>query len=292
MSLSDGPGKLRTNMTRSISSGIDHVLVATPDLESTRAEFESLGFQVTPGAKHERFGTANYLCILDDSYIELIGIENHDAPDRTSLDVLEPCIANGGGLPMMALATDDAIASHRALRSIGIPAGEPLQWSRRADTPDGQRTASFTTLFAETEIIPELVAFFCEHHTPGFVRHPAWRVHPNTASHLIGVSLTTRRSMDAVRAQMELVAHSVASGQDHQGVRATLGPHYLHYQPTQGSGLSMIVIGVRSLEPVLCVGQWINQHTRAVALSSVRGTTIVFSSDGKFCDTAGNAKAF
>lgn len=262
-------------LARSISSGIDHILIATPDLELARAEFESLGFQVTPRGCHERFGTANYLCIFDDSYLELIGIENHNAADRTSLDVLEPCIAAGGGVPMIALATNDAIASHRALTTVGIPADEPLKWSRPADTPDGARVASFTTLFAKAEILPDLVAFFCEHHTPDYVRHPAWRAHANGASHLIGVSFATARAMNGVRAQLSLVA-SLSPAQDERDVCATLGPHFLRYRSSPDARQCEITIGVRDFERAHEVGQIVEPRPRAATLTSVRGTKLVF----------------
>jgi hypothetical protein len=260
--------------TRSISSGIDHIVIATPDLELTRAEFESLGFQVTPRARHERFGTANYLCILEDAYIELIAIERHDPVDRTSLDVLKPCIANGGGVPMIALATTDATATHNALAEAGISMDAPLNWSRPADTPDGIHVASFTTLFAKTEILPDLVAFFCQHHTPDYVRHPAWRVHANTASCLLGISLVTTRAMEAVRDQVSLLAH-VSSDLQQREVCATLGTHFLHYQCSSEPRQCNMVLGVRDCDRLGNIGQHIDPTTRAVTLGSVRNTTLV-----------------
>jgi catechol 2,3-dioxygenase-like lactoylglutathione lyase family enzyme len=184
-------------MLTTLFKAIDHIVLAALDLDASRAEFEHLGFQVTPRERHMRYGTANHLIILEDSYIELLGVAELSPPDRATLQILGPAFAAGNGLPMLALSTENPEAAHAALNAEGYPVTEPVTWSRDANTPDGLRTASFTTFFIGDTLLPDMTAFVCVHHTPQFVRHPAWQVHPNGASRLIGIDRPTAHGAGA-----------------------------------------------------------------------------------------------
>ena len=52
--------------------GIDHIVIAVPDLERASRNYETLGFTVVPGGRHP-VGTCNALISFSDgAYIELI----------------------------------------------------------------------------------------------------------------------------------------------------------------------------------------------------------------------------
>jgi hypothetical protein len=209
-------------MLSTLFNGIDHFVLATPDLEASRAEFENLGFQVTPREQHVRFGTANHLIILQDSYIELLGIASEAPSDRISLDILGPALAVGNGLPMLALNTEHPEAAYSTLSTEGHQVTEPVTWSRDANTPDGLREASFTTFFIGDTLLPDMTAFVCVHHTPQFVRHPTWQVHPNRAARLVGID------------------RPAASG----AVAYRFGPHRLAYQDPARTNACIISISL------------------------------------------------
>lgn len=211
-----------------LADAIDHIVIGTPNLEATREELIDLGFQITPHGVHEKFGTDNYLFVLEDSYVELLGVSGRPAEVRTSLEVLEPCVAAGGGVPMLALAANNMDAAHTRLQALGVEATAPLFWSRPADTPDGPRTASFTTMFVNSPMLPGLATFYCKHHTVEFVRHRAWREHRNGVQAL--QRLIFRSS--ALLAQAKQVASTHGSSQtDGGGIEFRFGEHVLEYLP-------------------------------------------------------------
>lgn len=236
------------------TTGIDHVLIAVPALEPARAEFASLGFVVTPKAAHARFGTANHLLVLGDAYVEAIAIEHPDPIDRSSQAVLAPAIAAGGGVPALALATTDAAASRVALLAAGVEATEPLHWSRASDTPDGPRTASFTTMWLHSELLPEFVNFFCQHHTPDCIYHPAWQRHTNGATRLAGIRRRTSRDVGELARvlRQRLGADAVRTGPGNSVV-ASFGRHVLEYAPPASGSNCQIVIAVRCLDATAAV---------------------------------------
>lgn len=250
-------------MVSDLADSIDHVVIATPNLEAARKEFMGLGFQVTPHGVHERYGTENYLVILEDSYIELLGITGCHPQSRASLDILEPCIAAGGGVPMLALAVDDMEAAYKRVRDLGIDVQEPVSWSRLADTPDGVRTASFTTMFLDEPILPTVSVFYCKHHTISVVRHPAWRRHPNGASSLLGLTLCL--DFDPVQAQC--LCDRLGGVQDTHGhTHITFGDHQLTYRAEAGGAKAEIHIALPG---------GIDSPQRC-ELSSVRGVALIF----------------
>lgn len=188
-----------------VIAGIDHVVIAVPDLDASSAEFEAHGFHVTGREVHENFGTANRLIVLQDTYLELLTVENPDPPVRTSVDILERCIAEGGGVPLIALKPKDLDAAASALRKAGF-ATEPVRhWSRRARTPDGTFDAEFSTLFFKPSLFPETVAFICKHHTPDRVWHPQWQQHPNGATDLRRIRRYTSSSSGEIAEKLHRV---------------------------------------------------------------------------------------
>jgi len=168
-------------------SRIDHVMIVTPDLEATRREFDSLGFTVTPRARHPKFGTANHLCVLQNEYIELLGLDPDAEPGAQPYAEVAAAIAAGGGVPMVALASDDAHAFAASLRAAGIPTDDPLTWSRDADTPDGRVTANFTTFLFHADVLPGFLFFCCQQHTRQAVWCAPWMQHANGATGLRGL---------------------------------------------------------------------------------------------------------
>ena len=55
-------------------NGLDHVLVGVRDLDAARAGFARLGLNSSPRGRHIGWGTANYCIMLEEDYIEILGI--------------------------------------------------------------------------------------------------------------------------------------------------------------------------------------------------------------------------
>lgn len=246
-----------------LADAIDHVVIGTPDIESTRHEFMELGFQVSPHAIHQKFGTANYLVVLEDAYIELLGMTGRPAESRTSLDILEPCIAHGGGVPMLALAADNMAATQQRLGELGVEPKDPVFWSRPAGTPDGLRTASFTTMFLGGPLLPGFSIFYCKQHTVDFVRHPAWLRHTNGAKQLLGVTRYHDAELNDALCQLErLGGVRTTDG----GVDFRFGGHRLEYRSEAQAVGSFIHVAVSKADA----------GPSSHVLGSVAGVTLTF----------------
>ncbi|MFI0264509.1 VOC family protein [Streptomyces sp. NPDC017056] len=115
---------------------LDHLVLATPDLEQTAAQVAALtGVRPVPGGGHPGRGTRNVLLGLGDgAYLEIIGPDPGqpapEAPRWFGIDVL-----TGPRLAHWAVRVR-GIAGHVArARVLGYDPGEPVAMCRR--TPDG-----------------------------------------------------------------------------------------------------------------------------------------------------------
>ena len=210
---------------------IDHVMIATPDLDATRREFETLGFTVTPRARHVGFGTANHLCVLQGCYVELIGMDPRRDPRAKPYPQLAAALAAGGGVPMMAMASDDAPALAAAWRAAGFDTSDPQTWARDADTPDGRVTARFTTFLLSGDGVPGYLLFGCQQHTRHAIWCAPWMVHPNGTTTLLGV----HREWPAGPANLSAdYARLVGADRVHataDGTRVDIGTRQLTFSP-------------------------------------------------------------
>jgi hypothetical protein len=88
---------------------LDHVILAVSDLDETGVRFyETHGLASVFGGEHDGGGTANRIVPLGDTYVELMGVTDHDAASksvfgRTLLKFLE----NGDRLLAWAVSTDE-----------------------------------------------------------------------------------------------------------------------------------------------------------------------------------------
>lgn len=127
-------------------TGIDHLVILVPDLETGIRDYEGLGFTVVPGGEHPG-GTHNALiAFADGAYIELIAFQDRSAPSehrwRRFLDA-------GGGLIDFALGSTDLGQDVTRLTRAGLPYapmdgarsrpdGVHLQWRSASVSPAGQ----------------------------------------------------------------------------------------------------------------------------------------------------------
>jgi hypothetical protein len=134
------------------NQGIDHILILVNDLESARDYMKALGFTVTPRADHVKFGTANHLIILQNVYIELLGVVNDKPEDRTSLNHILGLLEGGEGLHVIALSTDDIKKNQSLLQTLSQNVPDPQFWSREVPAEGIDELASFSTMFLPHDI--------------------------------------------------------------------------------------------------------------------------------------------
>ncbi|GGJ21602.1 VOC family protein [Streptomyces brasiliensis] len=115
---------------------LDHLVVATPDLAATVADFaRRTGVAPAPGGVHVGLGTRNHLVSLGgSSYLEIIGPDPEQAapagPRPFGVD-----LPAGPRTVTWAIATPDVDAAVAAARARGYDPGPVRPMSRR--TPEG-----------------------------------------------------------------------------------------------------------------------------------------------------------
>jgi len=213
--------------------GIDHVMIVTPGLADSRAEFESLGFTVAPLARHRQYGTANHLVVLQDTYIELLGLDPDAEPGAQPLGPVARSLAAGGGLAMLAMASDDARAFADELRAAGLSVTPPDTWARAADTPQGTVTARFTTFLVEGDPLPGFGFFCCQQHTREAVWCPEWMTHANGARRIVGLHRDLVSPTPGLADAYTRLVGADRVDADADPVAVTLGEHRLTFRTGQ-----------------------------------------------------------
>jgi hypothetical protein len=167
---------------------INHLVLASHDLEAMRAHYQRLGFIVTPRGQHP-FGTGNALVQLHGTYLELLAITApQDVPERDAghfsfAAFNRDYLARHEGFSMLVLDTADARADVKAWRAAGLQTYAPVDFSRAAKLADGRETTvRFSLAFVSHPAAPWLGLFACQHHTPEYFEQPRYLQHANGAT--------------------------------------------------------------------------------------------------------------
>jgi catechol 2,3-dioxygenase-like lactoylglutathione lyase family enzyme len=188
-----GPASAADSDGRAIT-GIDHTLVGVRDLEAARVDWQRLGFTVSPRGRHIGWGTATYCIMLEQGYIELLGILD----PRQFTNGLDRFLDRREGLLGLAFASDDGAETHRRLAAAGLHPDGPKDLKRILELPDGEALPVFQLVFLPPAETPGLQAFICHHLTPALVRRPSWLAHANGAERLADVTVVVDRPGEAV----------------------------------------------------------------------------------------------
>ncbi|HEY1386642.1 MAG TPA: VOC family protein [Dongiaceae bacterium] len=192
-------------------TGIDHTLVGVRDLETARERWSRLGFTVTPRGRHIGWGTGNYCVMLEEGYIELLGIVD-PAQFSNNLDRL---LEKREGLLGLAFATHDANASRDALAAAGLRPDGPKQLKRDLELPTGTVTPEFRLVFLPPDSTPEISAFVCHHLTPELVRRPDWLRHANGAQRLLSATIVCADPVNAAMGYLPMFGPERIKVTDH-----------------------------------------------------------------------------
>ena len=180
----------------------DHAVIAVADLERAIEAYSALGFDVSPGGRHEHRGTHNALIRFGGAdYIELLGVYDPERALKSGLNgrtLAEFVRERQGGLVGHCYATDDIEAEADRTREARLEMVGPFEMRR--ERPDG-RALTWRLLVPEDIPWRRRWPFFIEWDAPDEERLAVEGVgdHPNGARSVSGVAVAVRALEDAVR---------------------------------------------------------------------------------------------
>jgi hypothetical protein len=177
---------LRDPSVRDIA--LDHVGVVTRDLAGLAAQYERLGFTVTPLARHADGRIGNHCVMLRNGYIELLAVIDPNARSAT----LERFLARYAGVHILAFSIADPQAELARLQHAGIAGPTVTRFERSVDdaTPG---MARFDLLQLPDQ--PEGRFNLVHHLTPELLWQERFLHHPNNAVSLDAVELAVPEPM-------------------------------------------------------------------------------------------------
>ncbi len=181
-----------------IDVDLDHVGLATHDLDGARDVYARLGFTLTAKSFHRgpvpphgetgAWGSGNYCIMLGRGYFELIGVTDPSLPHPMVAARLDKY----AGLHIIALGCRDGDAQAAALRGRMAGVAEPYDLVR--DVPygpndGGAREARFRIYRIDEAALPEGDLFLIEHRSREVLWQPELLDHPNGVTGLEGVTI-------------------------------------------------------------------------------------------------------
>jgi hypothetical protein len=98
-------------------AGLDHLVILVEELEGAIADYEELGFRVTPGGKHTDGLTRNALVpFVDSTYLELVAFID-PADEQDNVWGWRPFLETGGGLIDYCATPDDLADMQRLTKA-------------------------------------------------------------------------------------------------------------------------------------------------------------------------------
>ena len=181
-------------------AALDHVGVVARDLAALAAQYERLGFALTPLARQADGRIGNRCVMLLRSYIELLAVVDPMASSAT----LDRFLARHTGIHILAFAMHDAQAALNRLRRAGIDA-PPIQMLERAtdDSDPAAPRARFRLVQLPDQ--PEGRINLVQHLTPEALWQERLLRHPNHAATLAEVVLAVAQPAETAARFSRLV---------------------------------------------------------------------------------------
>jgi hypothetical protein len=183
---------------------LDHVGVVTRDIAALAAQYERLGFSLTPLALQAGGRIGNRCAMLHRSYIELLAVADAQAGSVT----LERFLARYAGIHILAFAIPDEQAALARLRRAGFAAAAAAEFERSVDNADpGALRARFAIV--QTPDQPEGRINLVRHLTPQALWQERFLRHRNNAATLDEVVVAVQEPMHAAARFSRLIGCAV-----------------------------------------------------------------------------------
>jgi hypothetical protein len=114
---------------------LDHFVILVEPLEPACADYQRLGFNVRPIARHLSIGSSNSVIHLKNTYLELLDLGESPAFLQ---DQYRPRFKAGPGLCHVSVHSDSLEADHERLKVAGLNPGTILNARRKITYPDGR----------------------------------------------------------------------------------------------------------------------------------------------------------
>jgi hypothetical protein len=185
-------------------AALDHVGVVTGDLAALAAQYERLGFTLTPLARHSDGRIGNRCAMLHRSYLELLAVVDPNANSAT----LDRFLARYAGIHILAFAVDDPEATLARLRRANVEAPSVARFDRPIDDLDlaGPR-ARFELIQLPDQ--PEGRINLVRHLTPEALWQDRFLRHANNAAMLDEVTLEVAEPAETAARFSRLVGCAV-----------------------------------------------------------------------------------
>lgn len=195
---------------------LDHLVICVHDLAQAAADWQRLGFTLTPTGVHP-FGTSNRLAMFENNFLELLAVTDAAAvppatPGHFSFAAHNREFLRGAeGMSMLVLHTTDAHADAARFRANGIGAYAPFDFGRDAVLPGGGTArVAFSLAFATDPAMPGIAFFTCQQrHPPELFWKAEYQRHPNGALRVTEVVMSAPEPMKH-RTFLEHFAESTA----------------------------------------------------------------------------------
>ena len=156
----------------------DHLVVMLRDeLEARSSGFEAAGYRLSAPGYHN-LGSMNRLIVLNSSYIELLGWPTGTAPKREEI-AQQPL-----GLDALVFRSEDAEADYVRMQAAGFDVQPVSYLERPLAGIGGTEMARFNTVRFNSQPVPGLRIYFCQHLTPNYIWNEDLLEHPNGAKFL------------------------------------------------------------------------------------------------------------
>ena len=215
--------------------GIDHLVIAVPDLDAASAELEqAVGLAFTADGRHPGAGTENRIAFFGEPYLELIAVDDPDAARNRPIGAAAlRALEAGGGLATYALLDDALEVTVAELRANGSAIGEATPGFR--ERPDGERVAWATATFHR--LGPDRPPFLIHHVATGAEWSQSALAERRAFRHPIGSAVVLHRLDIATPDPPGLAAEYFAQlGLELWAVAdlavTTIGPHVIRLLPT------------------------------------------------------------
>lgn len=257
---------------------LDHVALATDDLDRAAAAYRRLGFNLTPRSSHSGddgpWGTGNHCAMFRGGYFELIGITD----PALYHDHLKTALARYTGLHLIALGTDDSQSAYRDAVSRGATIDEPYRIARQVPYGDATREGRFQITQVDPAWFSEADFFFCQHHTPDVLWQPDLLDHPNGVTGLAGVTLVAGDTVTTARRIAAVCG--VAGTETDDGHRFALARGTIDVVSVDGLGAHFAGTVPPVLPWIAAVTFTVSDLQKVETLASDQGMDLVATSNG------------
>lgn len=279
---------------------LDHSVTITRDYGAVWELYDRLGFTLSPPSRHRvtitaggpmvPSCTANRCAYFGESFIELIGIVDEQAPDPWRV---LPLLERYEGLRGVSFGLGDSEAALRRLRAAGLESGAGVtRLERPVDTPDGPRTMRARAVHLDRAKTPEGIVHAAEHLTPELVHQPRYLGHPNGARRLDGVLLVV--ADDQLDGYVDRYAAILARSATEDGPRRVFALRSGRMEIAPASAMEALLPGMTAPAPPFFAAHAVAVDDLDAARRLVESSGVATRStpDGFFADAHGAAVVF